>query len=160
MCSLMQLRNFIIVFITFCCIITLFFCKNCGGSNDDDDFVLDALGFSEPIAVKSGDEGDEDVDVAELVESEFTESSSDEEVEVDASISASTIDTNITDTNPSDVFRRNVDINIEHYDVDQDCHWAKEDKNQIDSLFASPEDMTWVLISLLCHEANKLGKAD
>ena len=79
---------------------------------------------------------------------------------MDASISASTIDTNITDTNPSDVFRRNVDINIEHCDVDQDCHWAKEDKNQIDSLFVSPEDKTWVLISLLCHEANKLGKAD
>ena len=134
------------------------------GSDDDEDFVLDALGFSNPIAVKSLDEGDEDVDVAEVVEedesSEFTESSADEEVEVDASIAASTIDTNITDTTPDDVFRGNVDINIEHYGVDQDHHWAKKDKNQIDTLFASPEGKTWVLISLLCHETNKLGKAD
>ena len=132
------------------------------GSDDDDDFVPDALGISDPIAEKSGDEGDEDV--VEVVEedesSEYTESSSDEEVEVDASIAASTIDTNITDTNPNDVFRGNADINIEHYDVDQDRHSAKKDKNQIDTLFASPECKTWALISLLCHEANKLGKAD
>ena len=33
-----------------------------------------------------------------------------------ASIAASTVNTNITDTNPNDVFRGNVDINIEHYD--------------------------------------------
>ena len=110
-------------------------------SDDDGDFVSDALGFSDPIADKSGDEGDEDV--AEVVEedesSEYTESSSDEEAEVDASIAASTVDTNITDTNPNDVFRGNVDINIEHYDVDQDRHWAKKEKNQIDTLFASPD---------------------
>ena len=132
------------------------------GSDDDDDFVPDALGFSDPIADKSGDEGDEDV--AEVVEedesSEYTESSSDEEVEVDASTAASTVDANITNTNPNDAFRGNVDVNIEHYDVDQDCHWAKKEKNQIDTLFASPEGKTWVLISLLCHETNKLGKAD
>ena len=88
------------------------------GSDDDDDFVPNALGFSNPIADKQGDEGDQDV--AEVVEedesSEYTESSSDEEAEVDASIAASTVDTNITDTNPNDVFRGNVDINIEHYD--------------------------------------------
>ena len=36
------------------------------GSDDDDDFVLYAVGFSDPIADKSGDEGDEDV--AEVVE--------------------------------------------------------------------------------------------
>ena len=132
------------------------------GSDDDDDFVPDALGFSDPIADKSGDEGDEDV--AEVVEedesSEYTESSSDEEVEADALSAASTVDTNITDTNPNYVFRGNVDINIKHFDVEQDRHWDKKGKNQIDTLFASPEDKTWVLISLLCHEANKLGKAD
>ena len=76
------------------------------GSDDDDDFVPDALGFSNPIADKSRDDGDEDV--AEVVEedesSEYTESSSDEEVKVDASIAASTVDTNITDTNPNDFF--------------------------------------------------------
>ena len=75
-------------------------------SDDDDDFVPDALAFSNPIADKSGDEGDEDV--AEVVEedesSEYTESSSDEEVKVDASTAASTVDTNITDTNPNDFF--------------------------------------------------------
>ena len=145
------------------------------GSHDDDDFVPDALGFSNPIADKSGDEGDEDVaevveedegdeDVAEVVEedesSEYTESSSDEEVEADALSAASTVDTNITDTNPNYVFRGNVDINIKHFDVEQDRHWDKKGKNQIDTLFASPEDKTWVLISLLCHETNKLGKAD
>ena len=132
------------------------------GSDDDDDFVPDALGFPDPIADKPGDEGDEDV--AEVVEegesSEYTESSSDEEIEVDASITASTVDTNIKDTNPNDLFRGNVDINIEHYDVDQDHHWAKKNKNQIDTLFSSPEGKTWVLISLLCHETNKLGKAN
>ena len=132
------------------------------GSDDDDDFVPDALAFSNPIADKSGDEGDEDV--AEVVEedesSEYTESSSDEEVEADALSAASTVDTNITDTNPNYVFRGNVDINIKHFDVEQDRHWDKKGKNQIDTLFASPEDKTWVLISLLCHEANKLGKAD
>ena len=132
------------------------------GSHDDDDFVPDALGFSNPIADKSGDEGDEDV--AEVVEedesSEYTESSSDEEVEADALSAASTVDTNITDTNPNYVFRGNVDINIKHFDVEQDRHWDKKGKNQIDTLFASPEDKTWVLISLLCHETNKLGKAD
>ena len=131
-------------------------------SDDNDDFVPDALGFSDPIADKSGDEGDEDV--AEVVEedesSEYTESSSDEEVEVNASIEASTVDANITNTNPNDVFRGNVDINIKHCDVDQDRHWVKKDKNQINTLFASPEGKTWVLISLLCHETNKLGKAD
>ena len=131
------------------------------GSDDDGDFVPDALGFSDPIADKSGDEGDEDV--AEVVEedesSEYTESSSDEEVEVYASIAASTVDTNITDTNPNDVFIGNVDINIELYDVDQDRYWAKKDKNEIDTLFASPEGKTSILISLLCHETNKLGKA-
>ena len=88
------------------------------GSDDDGYFFLDALGLCDPIAGKSGDEGDEDV--AQVVEedesSEYTESSSDEEVEVDASIAASTVDMNITDTNPNDVFRGNVDINIEHYD--------------------------------------------
>ena len=67
------------------------------GSDDDDEFIQDALGFSDPIADKSGNEGDEDV--AEVVEedesSEYTESSSNEEVEVDASIAASTVDTNI-----------------------------------------------------------------
>ena len=103
------------------------------GSDDDDDFVPDALGFSNPIADKSGDEGDEDV--AEVVEedesSEYTESSSDEEVKVDASIAASTVDTNITDTNPNDFFRGNVDINIEHYDVDQDRHWDKKGKTKL-----------------------------
>ena len=103
------------------------------GSDDDDDFVPDALGFSNPIADKSGDEGDEDV--AEVVEedesSEYTESSSDEEVEVDASIAASTVDMNITDTNPNDVFRGNVDINIEHYDVDQDRQWDKKGKTKL-----------------------------
>ena len=103
------------------------------GSDDDDDFVPDALAFSNPIADKSGDEGDEDV--AEVVEedesSEYTESSSDEEVEVDASIAASTVDTNITDTNPNDVFRGNVDINIEHYDVDQDRQWDKKGKTKL-----------------------------
>ena len=113
------------------------------GSDDDDEFVPDAFGFSYPIADKSVDEGDEDM--AEVVEddesSEYTEYSS-EEVEVDASIAASAVDTNITDTNPNDVFRGNVDINIEHYDVDQDRHWAKKDKNQIDTLFASPEGKT------------------
>ena len=36
------------------------------GSDDDDGFVLDAVGFFDPIAEKSGDEGDEDV--AEVVE--------------------------------------------------------------------------------------------
>ena len=132
------------------------------GSDDDDDFVPDALGFSNPIADKLGDEGDEDV--AEVVEedesSQYTESSSDEEVEVDASIAASTVNTNITDTNPNDVFRGGVDINIEHFEVDQDCHWAKKEKNQIDTLFESPEGKTWVLINLLCHETNKLVKAD
>ena len=94
------------------------------GSDDDDDFVPDALGFSDPIADKSGDEGDEDV--AEVVEedesSEYTESSSDEEVEADALSAASTVDTNITDTNPNYVFRGNVDINIKHFDVEQDRH--------------------------------------
>ena len=103
------------------------------GSDDDDDFVPDALGFSNPTADKSGDEGDEDV--AEVVEedesSEYTESSSDEEVKVDASIAASTVDTNITDTNPNDFFRGNVDINIEHYDVDQDRHWDKKGKTKL-----------------------------
>ena len=103
------------------------------GSDDDDDFVPDALGFSDPIADKSGDEGDEDV--AEVVEedesSEYTESSSDEEVEVNASIAASTVYTNITDTNPNDVFRGNVDINIEHYDVDQDRQWDKKGKTKL-----------------------------
>ena len=103
------------------------------GSDDDDDFVPDALGFSNPITDKSGDEGDEDV--AEVVEedesSEYTESSSDEEVEVDASIAASTVDMNITDTNPNDVFRGNVDINIEHYDVDQDRQWDKKGKTKL-----------------------------
>ena len=132
------------------------------GSDDDGDFVPDALGFSDPIADKSGDEGDEDV--AEVVEedesSQYTESSSDEEVEVDASVAASTVNTYITDTNSNDVFRGNVDINIEHYEVDQDCHWAKKEKNQIDTLFEYPEGKTWVLISLLCHETNKLVKAD
>ena len=132
------------------------------GSDDDDDFVPDGLGFSDPIADKSGNEGDEDV--AEVVEedesSEYTESSSDEEAQVNALASASTVDTNITDTNPNYVFRGNVDINIDHYDVDQDRHWAKKDKNKIDTLFASPEGKTWVLIILLCHETNKLGKAD
>ena len=132
------------------------------GSDDDGDFVPDALGFSDPIADKSGDEGDEDV--AEVVEedesSEYTESSSDEEVEADALSAASTVDTNITDTNPNYVFRGNVDINIKHFDVEQDRHWDKKGKNQIDTLFASPEDKTWVLINLLCHETNKLGKAD
>ena len=73
---------------------------------------------------------------------------------------ASTVDTNITDTNPNYVFRGNVDINIKHFDVEQDRHWDKKGKNQIDTLFASPEDKTWVLINLLCHETNKLGKAD
>ena len=111
------------------------------GSDHDDYFVPDALGFSDHIADKSGDEDDEDV--AEVVEedesSEYTESSSDEEVEVDASIAASTVDMNITDTNPNDAFRVNVDIDIEHYDVGQDRHWAKKDKNQVDTLFASPE---------------------
>ena len=34
-------------------------------SDDNDDFVPDTLGFSNPIADKSGDEGDEDV--AEVV---------------------------------------------------------------------------------------------
>ena len=130
--------------------------------SDNDDFVLDVLRFSDPIADKSGDEGDEDV--AEVVEedesSEYTESSSEEGVEVDASIAASTVDTNTTDTNPNGVFRGNVDINIEHYDVDQDRHWAKKNKNQIDTLFASPEGKTWIIISLLCHETNKLGTAD
>ena len=110
------------------------------GSDDDDDFVPDALGFSNPIADKSGDEGDDDV--AEVVEedesSEYTESSS-EEVEVDASIAASTVDMNIVDTNPNDAFRGNIDINIEHYDVDQDRHWANKDKNQIATLYASPK---------------------
>ena len=76
-----------------------------------------------------------------------------------ASIAASTVDTNITDTNPNDVFIGNVDINIELYDVDQDRYWAKKDKNEIDTLFASPEGKTSILISLLCHEINKLGKA-
>ena len=132
------------------------------GSDDGDDFIWDALGFSDPIADKSGNEGDEDV--AEVVEedesSEYTESSSDEEVEVNASIAASTVDANIANTNPNDVFRGNVDINIKHCDVDQDRHWVKKDKNQINTLFASPEGKTWVLISLLCHETNKLGKAD
>ena len=87
-------------------------------SDDNDDFVPDTLGFSDPIADKSGDEGDEDVAevVGEDESSEYTESSTDEEVEVYASIAASTVDTNITDTNPNDVFRGNVDINIEHYD--------------------------------------------
>ena len=91
------------------------------GSDDDDDFVLNTVGFSDPIADKSGDEGDEDV----AVEGSWRRwiirvyrSSSEEEVEVDASIAGSTIDTNITDTNPNDAFRGNVDINIEHYDVD------------------------------------------
>ena len=132
------------------------------GSDDDEDFVPDAFGFSYPIADNSVDEGDEDM--AEVVEgyesSEYTENSSEEEVEVDASIAASTVDTNIMDTNPNDIFRGNVDINIEHYDVDQDRHWAKKDKNQIDTLFASPEGKTWIIISLLCHETNKLGTAD
>ena len=136
--------------------------ESSGSDDDDDDFVLDALEFSDPIADKSGDKGDEDV--GEVVEedesSEYTESSSDEEVEVDASTAASTVDANITNTNPNDAFRGNVDVNIEHYDVDQDCHWAKKEKNQIDTLFASPEGKTWVLISLLCHETNKLVKAD
>ena len=54
------------------------------GSDDDDNFVQDALGFSDPIADKSGDEGDEGV--AEVVKedesSEYIESSSEEEVEV------------------------------------------------------------------------------
>ena len=114
--------------------------ESSGSDDDDDDFVLDALEFSDPIADKSGDEGDEDVgEVFEEDESsEYTESSSDEEVEVDASIAASTVDTNIRDTN-SNVFRGNVDIKVEHYDVDQDRHWTKKDKNQIDTLFASPE---------------------
>ena len=104
---------------------------------------------------------EKDEDVAKVVESsEYTESSSDEEAEVDASNAASTVDTNVTDTNPNDVFRGNVDINIEHHDADQDRHWAKKDKNQIDTLFASPEDKTRVLISLLCHETNKLGRVD
>ena len=85
------------------------------GSDDQDDFVPDALRFSDPRVDKSEDEGDEDV--AEVVESsEHTESSSDEKAEVNASISASKVDTNVTDTNPNDVFRGNVDINIEHYD--------------------------------------------
>ena len=131
------------------------------GSDDGDDFVPDALGFSNPIADKSKDDDDEDV--AEIVEedesSEYTEGSSDEEVEVYASIAASIVGTNITDTNPNNVFRGNVNINIEHYDVDQDRYWAKKDKNEIDTLFASPEGKTWILISLLCHETNKLGKA-
>ena len=90
--------------------------ESSGSDDDDDDFVLDALEFSDPIADKSRDKGDEDV--GEVVEedesSEYTESSSDEEVEVDASIAASTVDMNITDTNPNDVFRGNVDIHIEH----------------------------------------------
>ena len=135
------------------------------GSDDDDDFVPNALGFSNPIAAKQGNQGDQDVaEVVEVVEedesSEYTESSSDEEVEVNASIAASTVDANIANTNPNDVFRGNVDINIKHCDVDQDRHWVKKDKNQINTLFASPEGKTWVLISLLCHETNKLGKAD
>ena len=80
--------------------------ESSGSDDDDDDFVLDALEFSDPIADKSGDKGDEDV--GEVVEedesSEYTESSSDEEVKVDASTAASTVDTNITDTNPNDFF--------------------------------------------------------
>ena len=119
------------------------------GSDNDDDFVPDSLGFSDPIEVVEEDES-----------SEYTESCSDEEVEVDALIAANTVDTNIMDTSPNDVFRGNVDITIEHYDVDQDRHRAKKDKNQTDTLFASPEGKTWVLISLLCHGTNKLGKAD
>ena len=107
--------------------------ESSGSDDDDDDFVLDALEFSDPIADKSGDKGDEDV--GEVVEedesSEYTESSSDEEVEVDASIAASTVDMNITDTNPNDVFRGNVDINIEHYDVDQDRQWDKKGKTKL-----------------------------
>ena len=77
-----------------------------------------------------------------------------------ASIAASTVNTNITDTNPNDVFRGSVDINIEHFEVDQDCHWAKKEKNQIDTVFESPEGKTLLLVSLLCHETNKLVKAD
>ena len=114
------------------------------GSDDGDDFAPDALGFSDPIADKSGDEGDEYV--AEVVRedesSEYTESISDQEVEVNALIAASTVDTNITDTYPNDVFRGNVDISIDHYDVDQDRHWAKKYKNQIDTLFTSSEGKT------------------
>ena len=79
---------------------------------------------------------------------------------MNASISASTVDTNVTDTNPNDVFRGNVDINIEHHDTDQDRHWVKKDKYRIDTLYASPEGKTRVLTSLLCHETNKLGRAD
>ena len=104
------------------------------GSDNDDDFVPDSLGFSDPIEVVEEDES-----------SEYTESCSDEEVEVDALIAANTVDTNIMDTSPNDVFRGNVDITIEHYDVDQDRHRAKKDKNQTDTLFASPEGKTWVL---------------
>ena len=70
----------------------------------------------------------------------------------DASIAASTVDTNIMDTNPNNVFRGNVDIKIEHYNVDQDHHWGKKDKNQIHStLFA-------FLKVRPGHETNKLPR--
>ena len=47
---------------------------------------------------------------------------------MDASIAASIVDTNITDTN-SNVFRGNVDINIEHYDVDR--HWLRKTRTKL-----------------------------
>ena len=127
--------------------------------SDNDGFVLDALRFSNNIANESVSDYEEDI--VELIEenglSEYAESTSEKEIEANTTNVASAIDMNSIDTNPNDVVKGNIEINIENYDVDQDHHRTKKNKNQIDTSIAHPKGNSCVLVSLLC--CNELSRA-
>ena len=127
--------------------------------SDNDGFVPDALRFSNNIANESVSDSEEDI--VELIEenglSEYAESTSEKEIEANTTNVASAVDMNSIDTNPNDVVKGNIEINIENCDVDQNHHRTKKNKNQIDTSMAHPKGNSCVLVSLLC--CNELSKA-
>ena len=103
--------------------------------SDDDEFVPDALGLPEPIENELQDDEDEYCAVVEEDEtSEYTESScsSEEEAEREIGSNAGTDSINTVENVAGDVY-------VSTYHVDQDRHWTRKNKKQIDTPFTSPE---------------------
>lgn len=111
------------------------FSEEIESSDSEDDFVPDVLRLAEPIPIENESENDN-----------YTESSSEEDVEADIDLNAAVtmdqvLDTNMIDADSNNSVVEDADISIDRndYDVDQDRHWTKKTKKQIETPFTSPE---------------------
>ena len=135
------------------------FSEEIESSDSEDDFVSDALGLAEPIENES--ENYENDNIADILEedesSEYSKSCSEEDVEADIDLNAAVtvdkqVNTNIIDADSNNTVVEDADISIERddYDVDQNRHWTKKNKKQIETSFTSPEGKRTLVMGINC----------